>query len=673
MKRLELWRNNATGTQFERRGRQPIGVNTLPDTVVTASVVTSTSATLTWTSVAGAAGYLVGRTGSDSAGNGPWETTDGPSVTSRVFINLLPNTQYTLYCEPQPGGVRKSIMITTAPDPGGPGGGDGAFANIAVLGDSKVYQGGTGATVIANALKAKGWIDAAIRISGVTSRVPWGGAVTPTTQTTWEGWIAEGFNPKYVVLVLGGNIRTSSQSTWQSQFTNLFNMIDNGEREIFCMNLRYQDEAEGDAFNAWLKNVFLPSKSRAHLIDQDAMISDRVTSTRPVDWESDGVHMKGGANGYGLINTLLADRVDYFRDPTVRAAGPDWVRYEDIYVPGDDLQDVINRVTGLRGLSCGPGVFVIPPSFVNGYKDGIRFGHTSPAQGAGCRGLSGAGRSTIFRMETSTATQPNYGAFEANNFFLINAVTSHQAPRIKVELRNFWLQGTNLGADHDHNGLRLDWNSGSLIENVYITGIKGSNKIPPGETGSISLYQCDNITINNCELDGRRDGVRVSSALLMPNNCEYIYVNNCYFHHTKYGGGGIAWYMTNYGEVRNTRSEYIGSGSGILQGYSFNHEQANHITYWNPVMICDRNTVGGTLHMSLNSDSARSGVDNTLTVYNPTWDATSVGGGRFVVETWNLGANQVQRRVPDVYQADGVTRLPFYYVIPYNPPGTGVK
>ncbi|MDB5162786.1 MAG: hypothetical protein JWN28_393 [Candidatus Saccharibacteria bacterium] len=87
---------------------------TLGATTVTATNVTTDSVTLNWTGVTGASSYLTGRNGSDSNGNGPYETTDSSSSRSRTFINLLPDTTYTLYCTPKPGGVKKSITITTA-------------------------------------------------------------------------------------------------------------------------------------------------------------------------------------------------------------------------------------------------------------------------------------------------------------------------------------------------------------------------------------------------------------------------------------------------------------------------------------------------------------------------------------------------------------------------------
>lgn len=351
-----------------------------------------------------------------------------------------------------------------------------------------------------------------------------------------------------------------------------------------------------------------------------------------------------------------------------RPEGAKYVRYEDTYVSGDNLQQTLNRVTGNRVLTFPEGEFIIPPNFSNGYMDGVRVGNGGAG---GCNGIAGSGRNTIFKMLSSNRPQPAVGTtITTNNYFLMqaNGESWPGGKRPGMEFQNFWLQGTLLGADHDFNGLRFDSCQDLLVKDVLVTGVKGTDNVPPGETGGISLFRNAGGLIKNTEIDGRRDGVRVSSAPLMPNNGSNLTVEDCYFHHSRYGGGGIAWYVYDGGIVRNTRSEYIGSGTGIRSGYCFNHEQANNITYYNPIMVCDRNASGGngTLHMSLNADSARAGVDNTLTVYNPTWDATSVGNGKFVVETWNLGTQQVQRKRPTVYNASGVLDPNLvFYINPY--------
>lgn len=82
-------------------------------TALTVTNITANNATLNWTPVAGATGYLVGRDGTSTTGTGPFQTTDPSTATSRTFNLLQPGTSYTLYCEPQPGGIRSTIAVRT--------------------------------------------------------------------------------------------------------------------------------------------------------------------------------------------------------------------------------------------------------------------------------------------------------------------------------------------------------------------------------------------------------------------------------------------------------------------------------------------------------------------------------------------------------------------------------
>jgi hypothetical protein len=94
------------------------------NTSTTVSVVNGDGqATLNWTAVTGATGYLVGRDGTDSGGFGAYSTTDPASATSRTFLSLVNGTTYTLFCEPQgtaapayptTGHGRKTITVTPA-------------------------------------------------------------------------------------------------------------------------------------------------------------------------------------------------------------------------------------------------------------------------------------------------------------------------------------------------------------------------------------------------------------------------------------------------------------------------------------------------------------------------------------------------------------------------------
>ena len=363
---------------------------------------------------------------------------------------------------------------------------------------------------------------------------------------------------------------------------------------------------------------------------------------------------------------------------TIRKEGANYVRYEDLYVSGDNLQQTINRVTSNKILTFPEGEFAIPNNFPNGYYDGVRLG--SGSWGAACRGLSGSGPNTSFSMATSNLPKWTSTA-TADPYMLIDAIGPSSSARISVEFSNFSIRGTDLGQgnEYPYQGLRLEKCTNSLIENVFISGITGTMNYPPGETGSVNLFDCvgsswDNpaVTINNLEVDGRRGGVKVSSSPVMINACKYMIFNSPYLHHARCGGGGLAWWWCEDGQVNNGRSEHIGSGTGTQTGYCFNHEESTRITYDNPIMVCGRGQPGdspSSLHMSLNSATGTGGPywgdaeapDCILTVNNPTWDATAVGGGQFCVETWNQGAANRQHTAAVVTGANGFP-LPYVWI-----------
>lgn len=129
---------------------------TTTTTTVTVTDVGNNTATLNWTPVTGATGYLVGRDGTDTTGSGPWSTTDPPSATSRVFNGLVNNTVYNLYCEPQGTGLpaypaaghgrRTATATGTAPAP--PAGqtvvSTGAITNTSIVLNWTAVAGATG-------------------------------------------------------------------------------------------------------------------------------------------------------------------------------------------------------------------------------------------------------------------------------------------------------------------------------------------------------------------------------------------------------------------------------------------------------------------------------------------------------------------------------------------------
>lgn len=125
-------------------------------------------ATVTWTPVTGATGYLVGRDGTDNGGTGPWSTIDPPSATSRSFLSLLNGTLYTIYVEPQGTGKpaypttghgRKTITVTpaaAAPPAGQTVVSTGTITNTSIQLNWTAVSGATGYLVGRNGVDASG-------------------------------------------------------------------------------------------------------------------------------------------------------------------------------------------------------------------------------------------------------------------------------------------------------------------------------------------------------------------------------------------------------------------------------------------------------------------------------------------------------------------------------------
>jgi hypothetical protein len=86
---------------------------TAPAVTLTVTGITSSTATLNWTAVPGATGYLVGRDGT-AADGGAWSTTDPATARSRTFDKLRADSQYILFVEPKPGTNRRSVTFRTA-------------------------------------------------------------------------------------------------------------------------------------------------------------------------------------------------------------------------------------------------------------------------------------------------------------------------------------------------------------------------------------------------------------------------------------------------------------------------------------------------------------------------------------------------------------------------------
>lgn len=332
----------------------------------------------------------------------------------------------------------------------------------------------------------------------------------------------------------------------------------------------------------------------------------------------------------------------------VRPTGADYVRYEDLYVSGDTLQQTINRATGNRILTFPEGEFVFDQAFTNGYHDCIRIPTT-------CRGIAGSGDGTVFRFPAglASAAKRTIGTdgIDGTNplylFFIDN-------------VSNAYFGHFKLVGDPDpglyYNGIGINNGPDSIFENLKLVGASpGFSNFPPGETFGIGINHCDRTTVRDCDVDGRDEtGTRVCASPIGWNNSTDSFMVNGYYHHAK--TGMVTWYKITNVTTYNVRSEYNGSGGGNQSGDAFNHERvAGIVQHNNPTLICDYNSAGGNrgLHMSMGSDESTA----TYTINEPVFDAAGLpNGGCYAVYFPKVyaGSPTTQMSMPTIIK-NGVT------------------
>jgi hypothetical protein len=313
--------------------------------------------------------------------------------------------------------------------------------------------------------------------------------------------------------------------------------------------------------------------------------------------------------------------------PTVASAAPGrpsgsgYVRYEDLYRPGDDLQSVVNKVTGNRILTLPVGSFTVR-DFTNGNYDGIRIG-TGPA--AGCRGLAGSGRDTVVSVAANTASRVKDDGFAGNQLTL--------AKKSGGVLTNFTLKGYQQNG-HTYTGLVVNTCPDAKLSWLYLKGgSRGYSQNPPGETFGINVMSSPRVTLSDSEVDGRDDsGRRVGASPIGWNNTRDAKVYRTYCHH------GVAGMMTFYNVTNIYSEDYrafaTSSGPGSLTGSGINHEQSQGtIKHVRPSLFVHGRYSGAAgasdstgMHISLQNTKQ----DLTdVQILEPTWDPGPGSTGMF--------------------------------------------
>ena len=347
--------------------------------------------------------------------------------------------------------------------------------------------------------------------------------------------------------------------------------------------------------------------------------------------------------GFGLTQSAAAAAV-------ARPTGSDYVRYEDLYRSGDNLQTVINKVTGNRILTLPEGSFTVR-DFRNGYRDGFRIGTDASA---GCRGLVGSGRNTILRVAANTATR-NFSSGICGTQMTVSSKSN-------VVLSQFSLRGYPQNGMY-YAGLVVSNCKGAKLSNLYLRGAsRGWSMSPPGETFGINVLRTDGVNISDCEVDGRDDGGnRVAAAPIGFNYATNSKVYRTYVHH------GVASTMTMFRSTNLYTEDYhafaTSSGSGGKSGHGINHEQSGGtIKHVRPKLfingkysqVAGRSDSSG-MHMMLVSTL---GDVQNFTVIDPSYDHGPSKTDMFCIAMYNgytvSGVKQQIRTTPKIIR-NGVT------------------
>jgi hypothetical protein len=290
----------------------------------------------------------------------------------------------------------------------------------------------------------------------------------------------------------------------------------------------------------------------------------------------------------------VAQSIDDGTSGSPRPTGPAYVRYEDLYKPGDSFQAVINKVTDGRILTLPEGTFTFR-DFTEGYYDGIRIG---TGKAAGCRGLIGSGRNTIIRGLANTASRDKGGKIAGNQMTI--------AGQPNAVLANFSMMGGPQNGLH-YTGIVVYKCPDAKLSDLYLRGAsRGYSNAPPGETFGINVFNSDRTTISDCEVDGRDDGgVPVGASPIGWNTCSDAKVYRTYCHDGK--SGMLTFWQTTNVYTEDYRCFSTASGSGSLSGHGINHEQSRGtITHVRPNL-----QLNGRYSQS-STATANSGVHMTL-------------------------------------------------------------
>lgn len=192
-------------------------------------------------------------------------------------------------------------------------------AAIGVIGDSLTYANGTGVSTLTDALVAKGWNAAKVKVDGLTGRYISSSAVAPGALDVIDSWVTAGFNPRVLVIALGTNdIMSAQSSSWSNSVDTLLAKVASafpGTHRIYWVNavgdptIGYHGTTGnnniGD-FDTFLDTKLAGRTDTTVLQWDDYVLANLQSMTY---WANDTNHVHMSASGYSARTSYVADQV----------------------------------------------------------------------------------------------------------------------------------------------------------------------------------------------------------------------------------------------------------------------------------------------------------------------------------------------------------------------------
>jgi hypothetical protein len=348
-----------------------------------------------------------------------------------------------------------------------------------------------------------------------------------------------------------------------------------------------------------------------------------------------------------------------------RPTGEQYIRYEDLYVEGDTLQQTFNRLTEPKIVTMPAGVFETRRPWGKApYAAGVAAPSTAYAFRPPkiCRGIIGAGPGALGSTEgTVIRVTPNTcrSASEGGSWFQGGGSGSGD-----FILQGIHIEGTDQGMQTATDGRPgLDGKSPKLFTNCFLngfpgvvavqdvltTGWYGNNGAPPGETFGLQVYNCDNHVLIRVEADGRRDpeGPSFGAVGLSAGTSFGARWIDCYSHHSNAKTYAMVFYQQFNSTTVNCRCGDAASGDGVGQfGYNgggFNQERCAGIEHTRLDIYCNRKAGDKGVHFNHSSDAYSvtlrgrnfSAANGSTTLTDCTWNNMwGTSGNPLYVSTW---------------------------------------